>query len=518
MSQGLGQGGLGQGGLGQDGFRRESLGQVFSRWPSLASANDGSPAADALPAWMLSAPRRRWPDLVEDGTKAVLAVLVPVLLVGWGLAAGPPASVAMAGLLVAGVLVALLGTLHVARLRRALRASEAQFSAIFERAGISMWREDWSAVGETIAALRLAGVTDIEGYFAARPSELRELCGRVLIKDVNAFTLEETGAPDKAAFVGPLDRLLPETDQTFVQWLVALGRGDRFFRSEAHIVRADGQQSDVLFTAMLPRERAEFCDLLITSLDITAYKQAQARLAAAEGDLARAARSITVGAVSASIAHEVNTPLAAIAANAQASLRWLKRPDPDLAEVTAALEDVVSEARRARDVVARTRSLFGTASLALAPVDLVEAAREATLLAERDLRANGATVLITADPDLPPVTGDLVQIEQVLVNLLVNAAQAMAGSSGRRDVAITVRGDPGAVRVTVSDTGPGVPPEQRARIFEPFHSTKPGGMGMGLAICRSCIDAHGGDLWLDDAPGGGAAFHVRVPTACRSPA
>lgn len=510
--------GLGQGGSGQEGFRRGSLGQVFSRWPSLASANDGSPAADALPAWMLSAHRRRWPDLVEDGAKAVLAVLVPVLLVGWGLAAGPPASVAMAGLLVAGVLAAFLGTLHVARLRRAMRASEAQFSAIFERAGISMWREDWSAVGEAIAALRLAGVTDIEGYFAARPSELRELCGRVLIKDVNAFTLEETGAPDKAAFVGPLDRLLPETDQTFVQWLVALGRGDRFFRSEAHIVRAAGQQSDVLFTAMLPRERAEFCDLLITSLDITAYKQAQARLAAAEGDLARAARSITVGAVSASIAHEVNTPLAAIAANAQASLRWLKRPEADLAEVTAALEDVVSEARRARDVVARTRSLFGTASLALAPVDLVEVAREATLLAERDLRANGATVLITADPDLPPVTGDLVQIEQVLVNLLVNAAQAMAGSSGRRDVAITVRGDPGAVRVTVSDTGPGVPPEQRARIFEPFHSTKPGGMGMGLAICRSCIDAHGGDLWLDDAPGGGAAFHVRLPTACRSPA
>jgi C4-dicarboxylate-specific signal transduction histidine kinase len=495
----------------------QGSGQVFSRWPSLASASDGSPAADARPAWMLSAPRRRWPGLVEDGARAGLAVLAPALLAGlagWGMAAGQAAAVAGAG----GLLAALFATLHVARLRRALRASEARFSAIFERAGISMWREDWSMAAEAVASLRRAGVSDIESHFAARPAELRALCGRVLIKDVNAFTLEETGARNKVAFVGPLDRLLPPTDQTFVQWLVALGRGDRFFRSEAHIVRADGQQSDVLFTAMLPRDRAEFSDILVTSLDITAYKQAQARLAAAESDLARAARSITVGAVSASIAHEVNTPLAAVAANAQAALRWLRRPEPELAEVTAALEDVVSEARRARDVVARTRSLFGTASLALAPVDLVGAAREATLLAERELRANGATVLITADPDLPPVTGDLVQIEQVLVNLLVNAAQAMAGSRGRRDVAITVRGEPGAVRVTVSDAGPGVPPEQRARIFEPFHSTKPGGMGMGLAICRSCIDAHGGDLWLDEAPGGGAAFHVRLPTACRAAA
>ncbi|UHC14963.1 ATP-binding protein [Methylobacterium currus] len=490
----------------------QGSGQVFSRWPSLASAHAGSACTDALPAWMHSAPRRRWPGLVEDGAKAGLAVLVPALLAGWGIAAG---SVAAAG---AGLLAAVFGTLHVARLRRTLRASEARFSAIFERAGISMWREDWSAVGEAVARLRRAGVADLEGYFAARPAELRALCGRVLIRDVNAFTLEETGARDKAAFLGPLDRLLPETDQTFMQWLVAIGRGDRFFRSEAHIVRADGQQSDVLFTAMLPRDCAEFSDILVTSLDITAYKQAQARLAAAESDLARAARSITVGAVSASIAHEVNTPLAAIAANAQAALRWLKRPEPDLAEVTAALTDVVSEARRARDVVARTRSLFGTASLALAPVDLVQAAREATLLAERELRANGAALLLSADPGLKPVTGDLVQLEQVLVNLLVNAAQAVAGSAGRRDVGITVRGEPGAVRVTVSDTGPGVPPEQRARIFEPFHSTKPGGMGMGLAICRSCIDAHGGDLWLDEAPGGGAAFHVRLPTACRDPA
>ncbi len=334
---------------------------------------------------------------------------------------------------------------------------------------------------------------------------------QVLIRDVNAFTLEETGAPDKTVFVGPLDRLLPPTDQTFVQWLVAIGRGDRFFRSEAHIVGADGNQADVLFTAMLPRDPEGFSDILVTSLDITAYKRAQARLAEAESGLARAARSVTVGAVSASIAHEVNTPLAAIAANAQASLRWLRRPEPDLAEVTAALEDVVSEARRARDVVARTRSLFGTAAPAPVPIDVVEAAREATLIAERELRANGAAVLLTAESGLPPVAGDLVQIEQVLVNLLVNAAQAMVGSRGGRTIGMSVRAEPGAVRVTVSDTGPGVAPEERARIFAPFHSTKAGGMGMGLAICRTCIDAHGGDLWVDEAPGGGAAFHIRLP-------
>ncbi|WP_198598359.1 sensor histidine kinase [Mangrovicella endophytica] len=445
---------------------------------------------------------------------ACLVVLVPILLadmIRWEMVARSRGTATV--VVAMTVAASILACIHVVRMREAWRASGEKFTAIFERAGISMWREDWTAAGEAVAALRRAGVLDIEGHFADRPEELRAICGQVMITDVNAFTLEETGAPDKSAYLGPLDRLLPPTDQTFVQWLVAFGRGDRYFRSEAHVTRADGQEMDTLFTAMLPRDPAGFSDILVTSLDITAFKKLQTRLAAAEAELARASRVTTVGAFSASIAHEVNTPLAAVAANAQAALRWLKRAEPDVAEAVAALDDVVSEAVRARDVVARTRSFLGKAPMDLMRIDLVRAARDANLFAERELRATGATVLLTADAEVPPVLGDLVQIQQVFVNLIVNAAQAMAHSPGRRHVSVTVRRQGDRAHVTIGDSGPGIEPAQRSRIFEPFHSTKPGGMGMGLAICRNCIDAHGGDIWADDAPNGGAAFHFTLPIA-----
>ncbi|TPG57121.1 GHKL domain-containing protein [Roseomonas nepalensis] len=487
------------------------MGQVFSRWPSAAPplAKDPRPGPEDLPAWMLAAPARPWPGKARDLTAAGLLVLAPAALAALGAAAWP--GTAAIGLALLAAAAAALAGAMAARTLAALKASEERFASVFERAGISLWREDWSAAGAAVAALRCAGVSDIESHFADHPEELRAILAKVLIKDVNAFTLEETGAPDKSAYVGPLDRLLPPTDQTFVQWLVAFGRGERHFRSEAHIACPDGTEIDTLFTARLPENAAGFSDIVVASLDITEFKRAQARLAAAEVKLARTSRIMAFGAVSASIAHEVNTPLAAITANAQAALRWLKRPAPNVEEAVAALEDVASEAARARDVVARTRSFFGEAAMELVKVDLVRAAREANLFAEAEIRAKGATVHLTAEPGLPPITGDLVQIQQVFVNLLVNAAQAMAGCAGRRDITVGLQRRGEVVCVTVSDTGPGIEPAQRAQVFEPFHSTKPGGMGVGLAICRACIDSHGGDLWVEEAPGGGAAFRFTLP-------
>nr|WP_277819371.1 ATP-binding protein [Pseudoroseomonas vastitatis] len=268
-----------------------------------------------------------------------------------------------------------------------------------------------------------------------------------------------------------------------------------------------------MFTATLPRDLAGFSDIIVTSVDITTYKQAQARLTAAETDAAKTSRISAANALSASIAHEVNSPLAAILANAQAAQRLLRLSPPDITEARAALQDVVSQASRAKEVVARTTSYFSNTSGSLAPVDLVEVARNANLLVETELRSHGAVVHLAAAGELPPVIADIVQIQQVLVNLMLNAAQAMAGRPGKRDITINLLAQASWVTVDVTDTGPGVPLEQRGRIFEPFQSSKPGGMGMGLAICRNCLDAHGGDIWVDEAPGGGAAFHFTLPIA-----
>ncbi|SFT29198.1 His Kinase A (phospho-acceptor) domain-containing protein [Methylobacterium sp. yr668] len=488
--------------------------QVFSRWPSLAQTASQDIGVDDLPAWMQVTPPRTFAIQNEDFAPASLWVGVPCVLAFLAglMAASGGGAIPILGVGLAA-LAALAAVRHVVALRRDRRKARDSFDAIYERSGISIWREDWTAVTEVIVGLRRAGIDDVERHFANRPDELRALRAKVLITDVNAFTLEETGAPNKNAYVGSLDRLLPDTDQTFVQWLVAFAQGDRFFRSEAHIMGADGRERDVLFTATLPQDRAGFSDVIVTSLDVTAFKRTQAHLAAADTELARTSRITTVGALSASIAHEVNSPLAAILANAQAALRWLRRPEPDVAEASLALDDVVAEATRARDVVARTRSYLSNAPRTVAPIDLVQASRDANILVEREIRSHGAAIHLAAEDGIPPVPADLIQIQQIFVNLLVNAAQAMAGLPGRKDITITIRRVGAAVVVDVVDTGPGIEPERRARIFEPFHSTKVGGMGMGLAICRNLIDAHGGEIWVDAAPDGGAAFHFMLPLA-----
>ncbi|MGU3496210.1 sensor histidine kinase [Xanthobacteraceae bacterium A53D] len=488
--------------------------QVFSRWPSGASAAAGPAGeADGLPAWMMAARPPRWPLMVGDWLAAVLPVVLPALLAA--LAARELALGRGAGVLLGiGALgVAGLAVMRLRRQSRELRHSRREARAIFERSGISMWREDWTTAGAAVMALRKAGVTDLESHYADRPEELRALKAQVIIRDVNDFTVEETGAPGKEAYLGPLDRLLPETDQTFVQWLVAFGRGDRFFRSEAHVKTAEGIEIDTLFTAMLPGDLDGFSDIVVTSVDITGYKRAHARLSAAETDAAKSSRITTANALSASIAHEVNSPLAAILANGQAAQRLIRRDTPDIEEVSAALDDVVSQATRARDVVARITSCFSNAPGAFGAVDLVAVARSANLIVEAELRGLGAVVHLSAPDELPAVWADVVLVQQVFVNLLLNAAQAMAQGDGRRDITVSMRVEQSWLAVVVSDSGPGVEIDKRGQIFAPFHSNRPGGMGMGLAICRNCIDAHGGDIWVDVAPEGGAAFHFTLPRA-----
>jgi C4-dicarboxylate-specific signal transduction histidine kinase len=488
--------------------------KVFTRWPSQTphlAHGLSHERVEELPLWMIASPRNPWPGRLRAGAEAVLVTVVPsIVALAAGLTAG--AGIQAGPLLEAiAALTALAAAVQVLKMRRSATLCGARYDAIFERAGISMWLEDWTAVADAVSYLRQQGITDMEAHFATRPDELRALCAKVRIKDVSAFALEEAGITDKTAVIGPLDRLLPPTDQTFVQWLVALSRGDRFFRSEAHISRPDGSVSDTLFTAPLPTDREGFADIIATSLDITAYKSEQAKLLAADAEIARVARATTVGALGASIAHEVNSPLAAVIANAQAALRWLQRPKPDVVEATEAVAAIVAEASRARDVVSRTRAFFSNADIPCAPFDIVAAARDANLLVERELRNCGTAVQLHAEPDLPMVLGDVVQTQQVLTNLLLNAAQAMASRNDARDVTVSFQRHEGYVWVEIADTGPGIDPLKLERVFDPLYSTKADGMGMGLAICRNCVDAQGGAIWASNGPAGGAVFHFTLP-------
>ena len=219
-----------------------------------------------------------------------------------------------------------------------------------------------------------------------------------------------------------------------------------------------------------------------------------------------------MGQLTASIAHEIKQPIATARNNAAAALRFLEKSPPDVAEVREALICIVSDTDRASDVVDRIGSLVKKAPPRKEAVDLNAAIREVTALTGEAVKT-GVTVATQLADDAPPIQCDRVQLQQVMLNLIVNAIQSMSGvEDGDRELHIsTASVEPEGVCVAVRDTGPGLRPESLPRVFEPFYTTKPDGMGMGLSICRSIIEAHDGRLWATRCEPRGALFQFAIP-------
>ena len=232
-----------------------------------------------------------------------------------------------------------------------------------------------------------------------------------------------------------------------------------------------------------------------------------------QSELAHANRVATMGQLTASIAHEIKQPIATARNNAAAALRFLDKSPPDVAEVREALTCIVNDADRASDVVDRIGSLIKKAPPRKEVVDLNAAILEVTALTHGEAVKTGVTVGTQLAGELPRIQCDRVQLQQVMLNLIVNAIQSMSGvEDGNRELHIsTVSIEPEGVCVAVRDTGHGLRPESLPRLFEPFYTTKPDGMGMGLSICRSIIEAHGGRLWATSCEPRGALFQFTIP-------
>jgi C4-dicarboxylate-specific signal transduction histidine kinase len=232
-----------------------------------------------------------------------------------------------------------------------------------------------------------------------------------------------------------------------------------------------------------------------------------------QSELAHANRVGTMGQLTASIAHETNQPITAARTYAWAALRFLDKSPPDVAEARAALTCIVNETGRARDVVDRIGALIKKAPPRKEVVDLNAAILEVTALSHSEAIKTRVTVGTQLADELPRIRCDRVQLQQVMLNLIVNAIQSMSGvADGNRELHIsTARFEPEAVCVAVRDTGHGLRPESLPRLFEPFYTTKPDGMGMGLSICRSIVEAHGGRLWATRCEPRGALFQFTIP-------
>ena len=230
-----------------------------------------------------------------------------------------------------------------------------------------------------------------------------------------------------------------------------------------------------------------------------------------QADLAHVSRVTTLGELAASIAHEVNQPLMAVVINGDACLEWLSRAQPDLQEAREAVARIITEGNRAGEIIRRIRALFRNSPLQKVPVNVNDLIRDIAGLTQRELIRYDVSLRTELAAALPPVLGDRVQLQQVILNLVVNAIEAMSGITGRpREIEIRSECDGDGVLVTVRDTGPGLPPAQPERIFGAFYTTKPDGLGMGLSISRTILEAHGGKLWATNA-GDGAIFQFRLP-------
>jgi PAS domain S-box-containing protein len=266
-------------------------------------------------------------------------------------------------------------------------------------------------------------------------------------------------------------------------------------------------------------------------LDLGKQKRAEEALQKAQSELAHVTRVAALGELTASIAHEVNQPLAAVVNNANASLRWLSRDSPNLAEACNAIRRIIRDGNRAGDVISRMRALFKKVSTTKECFDINEAIEEAVILAQNELQRNRVSLQTQLASDLPLISGDRIQLQQVLFNLLMNAIEAMSGvEEGPRELWVSSEKGTGIsgesekrqlgdkalaaaewTLIAVRDSGPGLDAKSLDRLFDAFYTTKSHGLGMGLAISRSIIEAHGGQLWATASSSRGAVFQFRLP-------
>ena len=253
-------------------------------------------------------------------------------------------------------------------------------------------------------------------------------------------------------------------------------------------------------------------------MDVTAAKRAEEVVHEAQAELAHATRMATLGELTAWIAHEVNQPLTGIVTNGAACLRWLGQGTPVLDEARSSVENMIRDAQRASEVIQSIRALSKKSELEKASLNINDVIHDVVWLVQREALGHGVSLRLELAPVLPSVLGDRVQLQQVIINLVFNAIQAMSSVTDRpRKLLIrSQQHEDGQVLVAVADTGIGIETKNVNKLFKAFFTTKPSGMGMGLSICRSIIEAHGGQVSAVNNPGPGATFHFTLPSGGES--
>jgi signal transduction histidine kinase len=312
-------------------------------------------------------------------------------------------------------------------------------------------------------------------------------------------------------------RIHPEDLAAFTELVESARCNPRDFEYQYRLQMPDLSMKYIHVVAHATRDQDGQVEYIGALQDVTERQLSEEALEKLRSELAHVARVTMLGTLTASIAHEVNQPLAGIITNASTCLRMLGADPPNLDGARETVRRTLRDGNRAADVIKRLRALFGKKDTAAEPVDLNDATREVLVLSSSELQRGRVSVRAQLSDDLPPVMGDRVQLQQVVMNLLLNASEAMSSVEHRpRQLLIRTEQDGReCVRLSVQDVGPGFDPDNQQRLFDAFYTTKAGGMGIGLSISRSIIESHHGRLWAvpnDDGPGATFSFSIpRVP-------
>ena len=390
-------------------------------------------------------------------------------------------------------------------------ASEARYRRFFDSLPISSMILEGDALVAHFQRLRSEGVVELADYIAEHPEFTDVALASVRIREVNPRSLHVFRARSVAEFQGTVARYWVDSRADFAKVLAARYRGDPSYEAEVMLRAHDGTPVHVLFFIGWAVVTGDKGLSLAAFVDVTDRVEARHQLAAVQAEFAHAARVSILGELTASIAHEVSQPLTVIATTAEAVQLWLERSPPNLEEIARLAQRTQKEAARAADIIGRIRAMAIRTEPDHAPVDLNALIEDTVLFLRAELGRSGADLILLLEPGLPTVQGDRVQLQQVIVNLGVNAIQAMAQSdTATRAITVETRRAGNRVCVRVRDTGPGIPPEVLPRLFESFFTTKGSGMGIGLAICRSIVEAHAGRISVEGS-GAGAAFVIDLP-------
>ncbi len=396
-----------------------------------------------------------------------------------------------------------------------LSREQSRFHSVFDGTAVGFWEVDLTPM-----RAMLDQISPDPGEVAERAASDHRIVQRCLaltpVLGLNAKAGQMFRVDRSAAVGRALGEWVPEAG--LAAWngnLIAYLDGEESYEAETIMRREDGTMIDVLLSCAFPKQREAEVLVTVGVVDISSRVSKEQELARVQAHLAHAARVATLGELMASIAHEVNQPLAAILANGNAAVRWLRRDEPDIDEALAALGRMISEGARASEVIARTRKMAIRGEETRAPLAIAEMIEDAIQITQRQVSSLGATLTTRFAPDLPEILGDRIQLQQVVINLIVNAAQAMAsGEAGPRHILVQASPAPHGVRIEVSDTGPGLGTASGEQVFEAFYSTKSDGMGMGLSIARTIVRSHGGTIAAESPADGGTRFEITLPVTC----